>query len=539
MEQFGNERTGIFGRFPRTFWVANSIELFERWAWYGFYMLFANYLTGTFEEGGLQFSQADKGIIMGVGTAILYFLPVLTGSIADKYGYKKVLIIAFIVYISAFIGMPLFKSFGGVFFIYLYLALGAALFKPIVSATVAKTTNDKTSSIGFGIFYMMVNIGGYFGPMLTLIFKGDPKLVFYICAGFIALNFIMLFFYKEPDAERLPKTSLRLILDLLFTLIFSILLFVSVFAIFLAIWVIELPVFFINYGEKLSARWSKLILGLPIGDANKKVFENITGVFFESKFITFLIIVAGFWAMYNQLYYTLPVFIDQWVDTSAMFHFFEKNIPFIASNYGTGGGQIQAEFITTFDALYIIIFQIMVSALLMRLKPLHTMMIGFLVCSIGMSLTLVSQNPVFILVALLVFALGEMAGSPKITEYIGRIAPEDKKGVYMGYSFIPVFLGNLFAGIISGAVYQAMSDKTSFVQLEAKELGVSLNNNMTINESFNLVAGKLNMSSGEFTHHLWNKYHPSGIWIVILGIGMVSVIALFIYNKLAFRSNSR
>jgi MFS family permease len=179
----------------------------------------------------------------------------------------------------------------------------------------------------------------------------------------------------------------------------------------------------------------------------------------------------------------------------------------------------------------------MVSALLMRLKPLHTMMIGFLVCSIGMSLTLVSQNPVFILAALLVFALGEMAGSPKITEYIGRIAPEDKKGVYMGYSFIPVFLGNLFAGIISGAVYQSMSDKTSFVKLEANELGLSLDSKMSINDNFNLVADKLNMSSNEFTQHLWDKYHPSGIWMVILGIGLVSVISLFIYNKLAFRSS--
>ncbi|KAA6304622.1 hypothetical protein EZS27_043731, partial [termite gut metagenome] len=84
----------IFSKFPRTFWVANIIELMERWAWYGFFMLFANYLTGSSDAGGLEFSQSQKGIIMGVGTGILYFLPVLTGAIADRYGYRRLLFLA-------------------------------------------------------------------------------------------------------------------------------------------------------------------------------------------------------------------------------------------------------------------------------------------------------------------------------------------------------------------------------------------------------------------------------------------------------------
>ena len=161
--------------FPRTFWVANAIELFERWAWYGFFMLFANYLTGSSDAGGLEFSQSQKGILMGVGTGILYFLPVLTGAIADRYGYRKVLCIAFLVYASAFILLPQATTFVGVFLLYIYLALGAALFKPIISATVAKTTNDSNASIGFGLFCMMVNIGAFFGPLVTLLFKGSSS----------------------------------------------------------------------------------------------------------------------------------------------------------------------------------------------------------------------------------------------------------------------------------------------------------------------------------------------------------------------------
>lgn len=467
-------------KFPKTFWVANTIELFERWAWYGFFMLFAVYLTGSSDIGGLEFTQEQKGMIMGWGTGILYFLPVITGSIADKYGYKKVLILAFAIYTSAFILLPMFDTFTGVFAMYLYLALGAALFKPVISATIAKTTTEENSSIGFGIFYMMVNVGAFIGPMVTLLLKKSSyDLVFYTSAGIIALNFILLFFYKEPPRE-VKKESLGEV--------------------------------FLNVGK------------------------NIVKVFVDVKFVIFLLIVAGFWTMYNQLFFTLPVFISQWVDTSVIYDFFNQYIPFFSENYSNGAGQMEAEFITNFDAMFIIVFQVMVSSLVMKMKPLKTMTTGFLVCSIGMALTLVSQNVIFTVVAILIFALGEMAGSPKITEYIGRIAPSDKKALYMGYSFIPVFLGNIFAGYISGGVYQKMSDKTEFVKEEALKQGLQISENLSQNEYFNSVATKMNMSSQELTNYLWKEYDPSRIWYVLLAIGLVSVITLFAYDKLMMKN---
>ncbi|MCK9344043.1 MAG: MFS transporter, partial [Massilibacteroides sp.] len=322
----------VIQKFPRTFWIANTIELFERWAWYGFFMLFANYLTSSSDLGGLEFSQTQKGTLMGVGTGILYFLPVVTGAIADRYGYKKVLILAFSIYASAFLLLPQFTSFVGVFLMYLYLALGAALFKPIISATIAKTTTEETSSIGFGIFYMMVNIGAFFGPMVTLLFGSDSHLIFYVSAAIISVNFILLFFFKEPQRIENPKDKDK------------------------------------SIGEVLGA-----------------IFKNMGTIFKDVKFIVFLLIVAGFWTMYNQLFFTLPVFVLQWVDTSSLYQFFQVNLPFISEHYSNGAGQIDPEFITNFDALYIIIFQIIVSSLVMKMKPLQSMVVGFLVCTIGMS----------------------------------------------------------------------------------------------------------------------------------------------------------
>lgn len=472
---------GVFRKFPRTFWAANVIELFERWAWYGFFMLFANYLTGSSDMGGLEFTQSQKGLLMGIGTGILYFLPVLTGAIADKYGYRKVLFLAFCIYVSAFLLLPLFSSFVGVFIMYLYLAVGAALFKPVISATIAKTTTDETASIGFGIFYMMVNVGAFIGPMVTLLFKGSSHLIFYVSAAIISLNFIMLFFYKEPGRVEEKKDE---------TLI-------QTFSI---------------------------------------IFRNMGSIFKDVKFLIFLLIVAGFWTMYHQLFFTLPVFISQWVDTSAMYYFFETYIPFISANYSPSPGVMDAEFITNFDAMYIILLQVVISSIVMKMKPLNSMISGFFVCSLGMALTLTSQNVLFTLVAILVFALGEMAGSPKITEYIGRISPADKKALYMGYSFIPVCIGNIFAGIISGNVYQKMSDKVMIVRDFATEKGLQIQDGLSTNAYFEEVARQVSLTPKELTDLLWNTYHPSRLWIVILGIGLLATFALYMYNRITSKS---
>jgi proton-dependent oligopeptide transporter, POT family len=470
--------TKVFKQFPRTFWIANTIELFERWAWYGFFMLFANYLTGSSDVGGLGFTQTQKGLIMGVGTGILYFLPVLTGSIADKYGYKRVLLIAFVIYTSAFILLPMFNTFIGVFAMYLYLAVGAALFKPIISATIAKTTNSTTSSIGFGVFYMMVNIGAFFGPMVTLLFKNDYHFVFYISAGIIALNFILLIFYTEPGRVKLNETL-----------------------------------------------WSTI----------KQVFKNIWLVLHDFKFVIFLLIVAGFWTMYYQLFFTLPVFISQWVDTASLYNFFSNYIPFVAKVYGDNG-QMESEFIVNSDAFFIILFQILISALVMKKKPLNTMLAGFIIASIGMAFTLMTQNVIYTIIAMLIFGIGEMTASPKITEYIGRIAPVDSKALYMGYSFLPVFLGSIFAGFISGGVYQDMSDKHELLVKEVSLRGIDINDGLSLNNYFSEAASRMDMTQQELTNYLWDAYHPEDIWFVILGIGLFSAFCLWMYNRFLIKT---
>lgn len=463
-------------KFPQTFWVANIMELFERWAFYGFYMLFANYLTMSVDAGALGFTQSEKGIIMGVGTFILYLLPLITGAISDKIGFKKTLFIAYFLYFIAFLIMPYCRSFMAVFFNYLFLAVAAALFKPIVSATIAQTVTKENSSIGFGIFYMMINIGAFIGPLVALQFSSnDFQKVFYVSALLIFLNALVLIFYKEP------------------------------------------------YKTKNDDNLGKAIL---------KILKNIITALSDIKLVLFLLIIAGFWTMYYQLFFTLPVFITQWVDIETLNQQMNTHIPWLIKILGGSDSSLKAEHITNMDALFIIIFQLIVSSTVMKWKPINTIITGMFVASIGMGLTLFTNNVGFLLLGIFIFGIGEMTGSPKITEYIGLIAPKDKVALYMGSSFLPVALGSFFGGLVSGSVYQKMSDKTSFIQQEFTKKGMNIDiSQLTQNELFEKIKLEWGMQHTEFTAYLWEKYQPHQIWIVVFGIGFFSVIAMWIYSK--------
>jgi len=193
--------------FPRTFWVANTMEIFERMAWYGFFAVSSLYITGAVEDGGLGFTDEDRGVLQGVVTFFLYLFPVVTGALADRYGFKKMLLSAFLVLTPAYYLLGQFKTFPTFFMAFMLVALGAGMFKPVIIGTVTKTTNDKTSSMGFGIFYMMVNIGGFVGPIVAGIVRGwDWNYVFIASSVWIAINiFLVLIFYKEPTSESVSK----------------------------------------------------------------------------------------------------------------------------------------------------------------------------------------------------------------------------------------------------------------------------------------------------------------------------------------------
>jgi dipeptide/tripeptide permease len=193
----------IWRQFPQSFWIANAMEIFERMGWYGFYAVSTLYLTNAVADGGLGFSSEDRGVIQGLATFFLYLFPAVFGALADRFGYKRMFLASTVVMAPAYILLAAPRTFWGFLGVYFLVAVGHGMFKPVVISTVVKTTDDRTGAMGFGIFYMMVNIGGFVGPIVAGVVRGwDWKYVFWFSAGWIVvMGLTCLAFYREPPRD--------------------------------------------------------------------------------------------------------------------------------------------------------------------------------------------------------------------------------------------------------------------------------------------------------------------------------------------------
>src|SRR5690554_6757415 len=520
------------------FWMASVMELFERWAWYGIYGLMGIYLVGSTDTGGLGFDHVQKGNIMGNIVAILYLLPLFFGVIADRIGYKISLIISYILLIVGYYLLGQVQSYQSVYFVFLLVAIGAAFFKPVASAIVARNTDETTGTLGFGIFYIMVNIGGFIGPFLSSVLRNNLgwKIIFLQAAVVITINLlIVLFIYKEPKVEK-PKDS----------------------------------------------------IGAAIKDSVKGIFEALKDI----RLGLLLLLMVGFWTMFNQLFNTLPNFIDDWVDSSVISDWLSVNMPALGEMLSLNG-QIKPEMFTQIDALMIVLCQAFVSYFVTKIRHINAVIRGAIVATIGIGLTFYFGNVWFTIIGTMIFAIGEMMSSPTVSSFIALITPKGKEGLYQGTYFLPVAASYFVTSFISGGLYQSWSDKLSllkkemetrsiemphivskeqFVEVGAKTFDMKLaqfenqfnlkaeeidwaqvktavneyatQNQIDIsslqfpfskNEYFALAEQKLGMNHWEMVDMLWQKYEPNKIWLVIVGIGLFSIVSLWLYDKLIIK----
>ena len=497
--------------FPGTFWAVNTMEIFERMAWYGFFALSSLYITGSVESGGLGFSDPDRGVLQGVVPFFLYLFPALTGALADRYGYKRMLFAAYLVLVPSYFLLGQFKTFPTFFMAFMLVAVGAAMFKPVVVGTISRVTNDRTASMGFGIFYMMVNIGGFLGPLVAGVLRGwDWKYIFYASSIWIALNFIVLtFFYKEPTDESksaAPRTLKKVMSDLVevlgngrfFLFIFMLLTFMVIGSKFA-----KTPAFNWTHIWMISGVWVALnlvydfILRSNAEGAKHWLLQPMK--LGDWRFGLFLLIMSGFWTCFTQIFYTLPLHIRDFTDTSDVL----GNITAILNGVGLNSfseslrgsmaaeGELNPEFMINANAGAIILFQVLVSYLVTRLKPFTTIFWGTVITIFSFSILVFGSTGWIVLAGILVFSFGEMMASPKAKEYTGRIAPPDKVAMYMGYFYWCIALGNLFGGILSGQLYAAFG-----------------------------VAG---------------SKEPATMWAIFAGLAAFSALAIYLYDRLVIK----
>lgn len=390
-------------KFSKAFWVANTVELLERLAYYAVFIVLTLYLSNVW-----GFSDIQAGIIAGLFSAFLYLLPTFTGAIADKMGFRKAILLAFTLLTIGYSGLgllpTLLQSAGLVNYgmvtrftgltesvhqwsivpVLIFIVIGGSFIKAIISGTVARETTTENRAKGYAIFYMMVNIGAFIGKTVVdplRLRMGDEGLVYlnFFSASMTLLALILVFFfYKSSNTEGEGKSTSELLSALL------------------------------------------------------KVFTN-------GRLMALILIVSGFWMIQGQMYSTMPKYVIRLIGDGATPGWYANVNPLIVF--------VSVNFITS---------------LMKKRRALTSMMIGMfiipvsaLIMSFGNQVgteNVLGMHPVaFMMIIGIAFqAIAECFISPRYLEYFSLQAPKGEEGLYLGFSNLNSFFSYLFAFGISG-----------------------------------------------------------------------------------------
>lgn len=215
MEEKVKKKVNILTSFPGTFWVANLMELFERGAYYGLNSVLAVYLVKV-----LHFSEQSVGFLQGFVYALTYIMPIFGGALAERLGYRKMLLAAFSLLTAGYFAAGNFTSYGLIFLFLLLMATGSGLFKPIISGTVARTTTKENSGFGFGVYYWSINLGAFLAPLFVSWIKGfNWRYVFFSSALWCFLMLLpAIFLYKDPEKPSSTKSIRKVLAEALLVL---------------------------------------------------------------------------------------------------------------------------------------------------------------------------------------------------------------------------------------------------------------------------------------------------------------------------------
>jgi dipeptide/tripeptide permease len=403
--------------FPKTFWTANVTELIERSAYYAMASFVVLYL------GRLGLGDYWPSTLNGILWFLVFFLPILSGTIADEIGFKKSLLGAFVLLAIGYFIMGYPVWFGGATLLakssseitsgydiiipvigaIILIGLGGSVIKPCVSGTIQKTSG-KRATLGFGIFYMVINIGSLLGRGISYIARKEFDLS-YIFAVSVAASilafFVVLFFYKEPEQEikdEPKKTVAKILLDMVL------------------------------------------------------VLRNL-------RFTVFLLVISGFWFVYAQVYNVLPKYLEMVVEIDPAVDIYTMANPFV-----------------------IVFFQLLVIKLFGKFKPIKSIIIGGIIIGLSMLINLVPIllygniregvnlfwvtipiGSLFIVLTVALIAFGELFAAARQFEFIGALAPKGKEGLFLGYANLPMAIGALIGGPAGAAILNEIMCKDSIM----------------------------------------------------------------------------
>jgi dipeptide/tripeptide permease len=373
-ERFQEIRTG----FERPFWVANTAELFERLSYYGTFASLALYLKER-----LNFSSEQTGALTGIFGGVVWFLAAFGGALADRMGFRRSLSLAYLVLSCAYfllgaIGAPWFSPVRNVVplaplvaIILALPALGISLIKPCDAGTTARASRENVRSIGYSIYYTLINIGGACGPLM---------------ASWV---------HEHLGVENVFRVSA-----------------LSVFAMFFAI-----RLFYTEPRRTGDVKVASLA----------QTARNFLTVVSNPRFVLFLVIFAGYYIVFWQQFFILPIYIHHYVSSTA-----------------------NTERLLVTDALTVVCLQMAVAYATRKIPSLRAIALGTLISSLAWLVLVARPSVPMAVLTLVLVAVGEITQQPRYYEYISRLAPPGQQGTYMGFAFMPIGIGSLVGGPLGG-----------------------------------------------------------------------------------------
>jgi proton-dependent oligopeptide transporter, POT family len=417
-ERLQEIRTG----FERPFWIANITEIFERLAYYGAFASLALYL-----QERLNFSTEQTGALTGLFGGMVWFLAIFGGAAADRLGFRRALSVAYLILGVAYF---LIGSIGAswlapvrnavplgffVGFILILPALGISLVKPCVVGTTARASKENVRSVGYSIYYTMVNIGGAAGPYCASWAHrhlGVENVYRVSALSVFAMFFVVLIFFREPrQSGDAPPPSIAQVARNFCVVVgnYRLVLPVLLIALLMRIAIAFKP-------EWSVAWWIWAVLLLLV----------LAGI---SRFMWFLVIFTGYWVVFWQQYISLPRYIHAYINSKA-----------------------DVELILVTDGLTVIALTLAVNYLVRKIRPFQAVILGTVVTSLAWVILALHPTIWGAVLSLFVLALGEITQQPSYYDYISRLAPQGQQGTYMGFAFLPLGIGSLIGGWFGGTV---------------------------------------------------------------------------------------
>jgi dipeptide/tripeptide permease len=491
--------------FNRVFWIGNSMEMIERLAYYGLRAVVALYIVEALENGGPQFTQVEKGVIFAWWAAVQSFVPIFTGGFADKYGYKLTVAISVAIKIAGYLVMAYALELGsatsggtsvgvpGHGHVYAWfmagaclLALGTAVFKPGIQPIISLNLKKEDASVGWALFYQVVNIGGFLGPYLA----GAMRLmawrnVFIACAVIVAINWLILLTFPEPEKEDDG-----------------------------------------NPGGGTGGFLGSL----------KVLWDSFIGIC-EPRLIAFLVIFSGFWAMFHQLFDLLPNYIDDWVDSTMiadqvaapLFGIFGAELP------EAWNGLVPPEQMINLNAGMCMTLAFLIGFFTGKMRSMTAMIAGIVVSAAAIYALGLSVNGWWTLGCIASFSIGELMSSPTKLRYFSSIAPPGKQGLYLGYVNATGGIGWALGALIAGEIYEESGDKVvlarrHLVDVLGQDPNAVSEQALAKTEVMPRLAELTDQTVFEAQRMLFETYDPTGVWTHFAIIGVVSMLGLIAFD---------